>query len=312
MSKNPAFLFYYRDFSHGTRYMTFEEKGAYIELLCEQADIGHLSLEYIKRILNSHFFVWDKLKDKFSQDENGLFFNKVLELHIKTRVEFVESRRQARLKCDEDSVKLYLIKDLDTKYVKIGSSVNPMRRFAEMRNQENPAITVGKRNYELIFESRVVPRSEEKVLHCKFFDKNIVGEWFSLSDEDIKYIRKTYEGLTANANAIANKVFKEATISNTNKEKEAFAPEEKAILDRVLKKTNIYALLEDFRKYHKVYPPKDLLIRVCKQFLDKGADIAKPYPYLKAALHRAAQDQQNEEWKKEGMSDSIKSILGGV
>jgi hypothetical protein len=74
-AKDPAFLFYYQDFQHGTRKMTFEEKGAYIELLCEQADCGHLSLEDIKRILNGHTPIWDSICCKFIVDEFGLFYN---------------------------------------------------------------------------------------------------------------------------------------------------------------------------------------------------------------------------------------------
>ena len=38
MAKDPAFLFYYSNFQHGTRRMTFEEKGCYIELGAGAAD----------------------------------------------------------------------------------------------------------------------------------------------------------------------------------------------------------------------------------------------------------------------------------
>ena len=34
MGKDPAFLFYFRDFLVSTSFMTFEELGAYIKLLC--------------------------------------------------------------------------------------------------------------------------------------------------------------------------------------------------------------------------------------------------------------------------------------
>jgi len=93
MAKDPAFLFYYQDFAYGTRRMTFEEKGAYIELLCEQADSGHLLLSDIKRILNSHYHIWDSICSKFIKDGDGKYFNKVLDEHLDKRKKYTESRK---------------------------------------------------------------------------------------------------------------------------------------------------------------------------------------------------------------------------
>jgi uncharacterized protein YdaU (DUF1376 family) len=42
MAKDPAFLFYPNDYIGGTMGMTFEEKGAYIELLMLQFNRGHM------------------------------------------------------------------------------------------------------------------------------------------------------------------------------------------------------------------------------------------------------------------------------
>jgi hypothetical protein len=97
---------------------------------------------------------------------------------------------------------------------------------------------------------------------------------------------------------------------SVNKKDSVFTDKEKVVLEAVRAKTNIYALIEEFKNVHKVYPPKDLLLRVCQQFLDKGVDIQEPYPYLKAALHRAAQDEESLNWKKEGMAQPLKEILG--
>jgi len=88
-----------------------------------------------------------------------------------------------------------------------------------------------------------------------------------------------------------------------------FNDKEKAILEAVRAKTNIYALIEDFKNTHSVYPPKEMLLRVCQQFLDKMADIKEPYPYLRVALHRIAQDEESLNWKTQGMAQSIKDIL---
>jgi len=92
MAKDPAFLFYYSNFQHGTRKMTFEEKGAYIELLCEQADSGYLSIDDIKRVLKDSFPIWSSICYKFSK-KGELYYNAVLEEHIEKRQKFVKSRK---------------------------------------------------------------------------------------------------------------------------------------------------------------------------------------------------------------------------
>jgi uncharacterized protein YdaU (DUF1376 family) len=43
MAKDPAFLFYPNDWIGGTMGMTFEEKGAYMEILMMQFNRGHMT-----------------------------------------------------------------------------------------------------------------------------------------------------------------------------------------------------------------------------------------------------------------------------
>jgi len=196
MAKDPAFLFYPGDWLMGTLGMTLEEKGCYMELLVMQFNKGKFSIQQAKRTLNGCFdSVWPTLVHKFVC-EGDLYYNVRLQAEKDKRGKFTESRRNSRLKSDEDSVKLYLIYDKDTRYFKIGSSVNPLRRFAEMVNQKNPAITVGERNYELFWVSEIVKRTAEKEVHIFLKSKRITGEWFSLNDTDIKYIKSAYGGVT--------------------------------------------------------------------------------------------------------------------
>lgn len=91
--KDPAFLFYYQDWLVGTYFLTRREKGAYMDLLCYQADKGMLTLETIKDILNSDFDCWDKLKEKFIEEE-GIFYNKRLKIEKQKRIEYAESHRK--------------------------------------------------------------------------------------------------------------------------------------------------------------------------------------------------------------------------
>jgi uncharacterized protein YdaU (DUF1376 family) len=95
MAKDPAFLFYPGDWLGGTLNFTRAHKGAYMDLLMGQFNIGHMSIEDITTILGPDFdSMWEsKLKNKFIQDENGLFYNEKLENEIIKRKNFTKSRR---------------------------------------------------------------------------------------------------------------------------------------------------------------------------------------------------------------------------
>lgn len=90
MGKDPAFLFYPNDYLGGTMGMTFEEKGAYIELLMMQFNRGHMTSHMIGQTIGQ---LWDTVKDKFIKDKNGLWFNERLEIEQNKRKAFTDSRR---------------------------------------------------------------------------------------------------------------------------------------------------------------------------------------------------------------------------
>ena len=73
--KRKSFPFYYEKYIAGTAFLTRREKGAYVDLLCYQADKGGMTIENIKNILNGDFDCWDKLKEKFFE-ENGMYYNR--------------------------------------------------------------------------------------------------------------------------------------------------------------------------------------------------------------------------------------------
>jgi uncharacterized phage protein (TIGR02220 family) len=93
MGKDPAFLFYPNDYIGGTMGMTFEEKGAYIELLMLQFNRGHMTTHMIGQTVGQ---LWVKLQDKFIVDDNGLMYNRRLEQEINKRKNYVESRNNNR------------------------------------------------------------------------------------------------------------------------------------------------------------------------------------------------------------------------
>lgn len=94
MAKDPAFLFYPNDYIGGTMGMTFEEKGAYMELLMTQFNRGHMTSQVIEQVLGHTFGrLWVTIKDKFIIDGQGLYYNERLDMEKSKRKNFTESRR---------------------------------------------------------------------------------------------------------------------------------------------------------------------------------------------------------------------------
>ena len=77
MGKDPAFLFYSKDFLSGIQDLTMEERGQYITLLCLQHQKGRLTKKAIDIICHGNATA--DVMAKFRQDDGGLFFNPRLE-----------------------------------------------------------------------------------------------------------------------------------------------------------------------------------------------------------------------------------------
>lgn len=93
MAKDPAFLFYSKDWIEGTMEMTPEEKGVYIDLLVHQHQKGSLPQE-TKRLCKlvglseSEFLpIWGGLKSKFTQTEDNRLHNQKLTTVVTERLE---------------------------------------------------------------------------------------------------------------------------------------------------------------------------------------------------------------------------------
>lgn len=92
--KDPAFLFYPNDYLGGTLGMTFEEKGAYIELLMVQFNRGHMTSHMIGQVLGQNMDkIWSTVKNKFKIDADGNYYNERLEIEQNKRKAFSDSRR---------------------------------------------------------------------------------------------------------------------------------------------------------------------------------------------------------------------------
>lgn len=96
MSQDPAILWYVNDWLGGTQTFTRAHKGAYMDLLMAQHSNGHMALQDIQTILGPDFdTMWEqKLRAKFVQDDNGLYYNAKMDEVIRKRKAFTESRRK--------------------------------------------------------------------------------------------------------------------------------------------------------------------------------------------------------------------------
>lgn len=93
MAKNPAVNFYTSDFLTGVSFMNNEQVGAYIKLLCYQHQFGHLSEQQLKTVTQDELVL-----SKFKKDDNNLYFNERMEIEIKKKQNYSESRAKNRLK----------------------------------------------------------------------------------------------------------------------------------------------------------------------------------------------------------------------
>lgn len=105
--KDPAFLFYSDNFLSGTMFFTDEQTGKYIRLLCAQHLTGHLKENHMIFICKSY----DKdIWDKFTKDDDGLYYNERLEEETLKRRKYSESRsinKKGKIKSHDKNQKSY-------------------------------------------------------------------------------------------------------------------------------------------------------------------------------------------------------------
>lgn len=86
---------------------------------------------------------------------------------------------------------VYLIIGRSTGFVKIGISSSPRRRIKDLTRQ--PTLLPRAHDFAIIAAFRADVK-HEKILHDKFADQRVRGEWFNLSDNEIYYIVYEYFG----------------------------------------------------------------------------------------------------------------------
>lgn len=217
MAKDFCFLFYPGDYLRDTQCLSPNAQVAYDRIMCEMIKspfINDVQYRFFTKRLSDD--EKDELNMVLKKNDDGYIIEWVYDA-VQKRKAFTESRRKSRQKTDNDNVRIYIVRDNVRSTYKIGSSVNPLRRYNELANQKNPAIMhdeQNERDISLIWYSGVVQRTEEKKLHEKFSEKNIMGEWFLLNQSDLNEIFLTYDGTYVNRTEIENEKEKEIVIDN--------------------------------------------------------------------------------------------------
>lgn len=123
MAKDPAFLFYSQDFFIGTIDFTPQQVGYYVRLMCLQHQKGHLSKALMTATMDGLFD--ETIAAKFVLDENGLYYNKRLEVEIERRNSYTESRRSnAKPKHMDKHMQQHMNDHMETATVTVTNNVS--------------------------------------------------------------------------------------------------------------------------------------------------------------------------------------------
>lgn len=163
MVKSPAVNFYTSDFLTGVAFMTNEQTGAYIKLLCYQHQFGHLSKEQLNLVTND-----DMVLAKFKLDEKGLYFNKRMDFEIEKKQKYSESRAKNRLKSseNEDNISKTYEKDMNNickSYEKHMENEN-INININKNNLENKGVIGGEETFTVANDGGLLQQTTEKVL----------------------------------------------------------------------------------------------------------------------------------------------------
>ena len=156
MAKDPAFLFYFQDFMYGTRRFTREERGIYIELICEQADSanGSICKRAFEEILGGDH---PRITEKFDLDDNG-YYNETLRDHLDKRRKYTNSRKN-NMKGHNQHTKRSYERSYDQKMTSHMENVNEnvnedviVKRKCKKKEKYAEYVSMQKENYETLVE----------------------------------------------------------------------------------------------------------------------------------------------------------------
>ena len=91
MAKDPAMLFYTKDFLTGVALLKMKERGQYITLICLQQQLGHMTLQQMEQAVGK---ISQDLLAKYVQDEDGKYYNVRADIEIGKRQAHCENQKK--------------------------------------------------------------------------------------------------------------------------------------------------------------------------------------------------------------------------
>ena len=182
--KDPAILFYTSDFLSGTMFMTDEQVGKYIRLLCAQHQNGHLQEKHMLKICGTYDL---DIFCKFTKDDTGLYFNERMDKEVLKRSKYSESRSNNRksVKKPEDKSNICL------------SYVNHMGNENDNRNDN-----LNSSREESVREEKIdptTPVNDEEITPVQIVTALTFDEFWELYDKKVglkEKVRKRFEAIT--------------------------------------------------------------------------------------------------------------------
>jgi len=165
MSKDPAFLFYANDFISGTYLFTNEEVGKYIRLMCLQHQKGRLPKDSVFKVVSEKDTC---ILEKFTVDENGLYYNQRLEQEINRRLKFCKHQKDnANKRWHKNGI--------------CGGTSNAMPLETETETETETEI------------KNVIKEKKERVKSDNGYIYNEeTGDWDSIPDKDYLYWKRMF------------------------------------------------------------------------------------------------------------------------
>ena len=102
MSKDPAFLFYSSDFLTGTMFMTNEQVGLYIRLLCAQHQHGGRIDTNVLRTQCDSITNGSSVYSKFQHDDTGSYSIRLDEEMKKRKEKGIKARESVNKRWNKD------------------------------------------------------------------------------------------------------------------------------------------------------------------------------------------------------------------
>ena len=143
----------------GTSFLTNEQIGKYIRLLCHQHQNGHLKEKDMLKICLTYD---EDVFEKFEKDENGLFFNVRLDEEIYKRKAYSESRRNNRKKKEVKEEDMLIIS----------------KTYVEHMENENENVIINKKDNKVFDELyNLYNKKVNRTASLKAFNKIKITEY---------------------------------------------------------------------------------------------------------------------------------------